>query len=110
MELFDGRPADTAGRLPREVRTYEYLDKLGIAYKRTDHERTGRPQAMELQLCQPRCVLYARPPNLQTVDLSCQQRTQPASISSSAAKHGRRCGCADDHQFDFDSHLELTTY
>ena len=26
MELFTGRPADTTGRLPREVRTYDYLD------------------------------------------------------------------------------------
>ena len=30
MELFDGRPKNTEGRLPREVRTYDYLDKLGI--------------------------------------------------------------------------------
>lgn len=37
MELFDGRPQNTEGRLPREVRTYDYLDKLGIEYKRTDH-------------------------------------------------------------------------
>ena len=32
MELFTGRPADTTGRLPREVRTYDYLDSLGIEY------------------------------------------------------------------------------
>ena len=37
MELFTGRPADTTGRLPREVRTYDYLDSLGIEYWRTDH-------------------------------------------------------------------------
>ena len=30
MELYDGRPDDLAGRLPREVRTYDYLDSLGI--------------------------------------------------------------------------------
>lgn len=45
MELFDGRPADTAGRLPREVRTYDYLDRLGIAYKRTDHDRADNMEA-----------------------------------------------------------------
>ena len=39
MELFDGRPENTEGRLPREVRTYDFLDSLGIKYKRTDHER-----------------------------------------------------------------------
>lgn len=40
MELLNGRPADVSGRLPREVRTYDLLDSLGIEYKRTDHERT----------------------------------------------------------------------
>ena len=37
MELYDGRPLNTDGRLPREVRTYDFLDSLGIDYKRTDH-------------------------------------------------------------------------
>ena len=37
MELYDGRPQNTDGRLPREVRTYDFLDSLGIEYKRTDH-------------------------------------------------------------------------
>lgn len=37
MELFHGRPDDCSGRLPREVRVYDYLDKLGIEYWRTDH-------------------------------------------------------------------------
>ena len=45
MELFDGRPADTAGRLPREIRTYDYLDKLGIPYQRTDHEPADNMEA-----------------------------------------------------------------
>ncbi len=29
MELFEGRPADVAGRLPREVRTYDFWIRLG---------------------------------------------------------------------------------
>ena len=37
MELLHGRPADCTGRLEREVRTYDYLDALGIEYWRTDH-------------------------------------------------------------------------
>ena len=45
MELFDGRPEDTEGRLPREVRTYDLLDSLGIEYKRTDHERAETMEA-----------------------------------------------------------------
>ena len=38
MELFRGRPESTEGRLPREIRTYDFLDSLGIEYLRTDHE------------------------------------------------------------------------
>ena len=45
MELYDGRPEDTEGRLPREVRTYDFLDELGIEYKRTDHERADNMDA-----------------------------------------------------------------
>ncbi|MCR5747210.1 MAG: prolyl-tRNA synthetase associated domain-containing protein [Lachnospiraceae bacterium] len=37
MELYNGRPESDEGRLPREIRTYDFLDKLGIEYKRTDH-------------------------------------------------------------------------
>ncbi|MCR5147862.1 MAG: prolyl-tRNA synthetase associated domain-containing protein [Eubacterium sp.] len=45
MELFDGRPGSMDGRLTREIRTYEYLDNLGIEYKRTDHERADNMEA-----------------------------------------------------------------
>ncbi len=45
MELFDGRPDNLEGRLPREVSTYDYLDDLGIEYKRTDHERADNMEA-----------------------------------------------------------------
>ncbi len=45
MELLDGRPENVEGRLPRETRTYDLLDSLGIDYKRTDHERTDTMEA-----------------------------------------------------------------
>ena len=45
MELYNGRPETTEGRLPREVRTYDYLDNLGIEYVRTDHERADNMEA-----------------------------------------------------------------
>jgi Ala-tRNA(Pro) deacylase len=35
MELYNGRPENPEGRLPREIRTYDYLDKLGPAGYRT---------------------------------------------------------------------------
>ncbi len=45
MELFDGRPENEEGRLPREVRTYDFLDNLGIEYQRTDHEPADNMEA-----------------------------------------------------------------
>ena len=45
MELYDGRPENTTGRLEREIRTYDYLDRLGIRYQRTDHERADNMEA-----------------------------------------------------------------
>ena len=37
MILEQGRPQDVAGRLERETRTYDLLDRLGITYDRVDH-------------------------------------------------------------------------
>ena len=37
MELQKGRPADTAGRMEKEIRTYDFLDGLGVEYDRVDH-------------------------------------------------------------------------
>ena len=45
MELYKGRPEDVSGREEREIRVYDLLDKLGIEYLRTDHERTDTMEA-----------------------------------------------------------------
>ena len=45
MELFNGRPADTTGRLEKEIRVYDLLDSLGIEYQRTDHEEANTMEA-----------------------------------------------------------------
>lgn len=37
MKLEMGKPKDAQQRLSREMRTYERLDSLGIAYERIDH-------------------------------------------------------------------------
>ena len=37
MELLHGSPADMTGRSDREIRTYAFLDRLGVAFDRTDH-------------------------------------------------------------------------
>ena len=45
MILYEGRPEDVSGRLAREIRTYDFLDKLRISYQRTDHERADTMEA-----------------------------------------------------------------
>ena len=46
MNLENGRPANCAGRLDKEIRCYDLLDKLGMAYQRIDHEA-----AMTMEAC-----------------------------------------------------------
>ena len=46
MTLYEGRPADCAGRLEKEIRTYDFLDRLGVRYQRIDHE-----PAMTMEVC-----------------------------------------------------------
>ncbi len=47
MILYNGRPEDTANRLEKEIRVYDFLDGLGIEYKRADHEA-----AMTMEVCE----------------------------------------------------------
>jgi len=46
MELLYGRPETNEGRLPKEIRVYDFLDNLGIEYGRVDHEA-----AMTMEAC-----------------------------------------------------------
>lgn len=39
--VYTGSPEDMSGRLPKEVRTYELLDSLGLEYTRMDHDATA---------------------------------------------------------------------
>ena len=45
MELENGRPKDTEGRLDKEIRVYDLLDSLGIEYQRVDHEKADTMEA-----------------------------------------------------------------
>ena len=47
MELVNGRPENTEGRLEKEIRVYDFLDSLGINYQRIDHE-----VAMTMEACE----------------------------------------------------------
>ena len=45
LTLIKGRPAVNDGRLPKEIRTYDLLDSLGIEYERVDHEEANTMEA-----------------------------------------------------------------
>jgi len=45
MELMQGRPASTTGRLDKEIRVYDLLDSLGVSYQRIDHEAANTMEA-----------------------------------------------------------------
>ena len=47
MQLQNGRPENTDGRLDKEIRVYDFLDKLGVEYQRVDHEA-----AMTMEACE----------------------------------------------------------
>ena len=47
MELQKGRPENTDNRLDKEIRVYDFLDKLDIQYQRIDHEA-----AMTMEACE----------------------------------------------------------
>ena len=46
MELVKGRPVTNEGRLEKEIRCYDLLDKLGVEYQRIDHQA-----AMTMEAC-----------------------------------------------------------
>lgn len=47
MILEKGRPENEVGRLEKEIRVYDFLDRLGVEYERIDHE-----EAMTMEACE----------------------------------------------------------
>ena len=47
MILEQGRPVNNDGRLDKEIRTYDFLDSLGVSYERIEHE-----PAMTMEACE----------------------------------------------------------
>ena len=45
--VYTGRPENTEGRLEKEIAVYDFLDSLGIEYKRADHEALMTMEACE---------------------------------------------------------------
>ena len=69
MELIQGRPANWADRLPKEIRVYDFLDALQVEYAYVDHpaamtmeacadadEAMGTPMCKNLLLCNRQCT------------------------------------------------------
>ena len=46
MELMNGRPESNEGRLDKEIRVYDFLDRLGVSFQRIDHA-----PAMTMEIC-----------------------------------------------------------
>lgn len=47
MELYKGRPVNENGRLEKEIRVYDFLDRMGVEYLRVDHE-----PAFNMEICE----------------------------------------------------------
>ena len=56
--VYEGRPRDISGRLPKELRVYDLLDSLHVPYKRADHDALPTIEAchevnrlLEIDIC-----------------------------------------------------------
>ena len=71
MKLENGRPLDPTGRLDKEIRCYDLLDRLGVEYQRIDHEAAmtmeaclaidealGATICKNLMLCNRQCTVF----------------------------------------------------
>ena len=71
MNLINGRPADCAERLAKEIRVYDLLDSLNIDYQQIDHEaamtmeacaaideQLGTAMCKNLLLCNRQCTQF----------------------------------------------------
>lgn len=100
MILEQGRPADCTGRLDKELRCYDLLDRLAVSYQRIDHEAAdtmeicaaleqtlGAPICKNLLLCNRQCtdfylLLMPASKPFKTKDLSKQIGSARLSFAS----------------------------
>ena len=47
MILENGRPQNTENRLSKEIKVYNFLDKLGVEYQRVDHDTADTMEVCE---------------------------------------------------------------
>ena len=100
MQLLQGRPENCDGRLEKEIRCYDLLDRLGIEYHRVDHEAAatmelcraaeevlGASICKNLLLCNRQCTTFymlLKPGDkvFKTKDLSAQIGSSRLSFAS----------------------------
>ena len=71
MKLENGRPGNCEGRLDKEIRCYDLLDRLAVEYQRIDHEAAmtmeacaavdealGATICKNLMLCNRQCTVF----------------------------------------------------
>ena len=47
LEFKNGRPENTSDRLEKEIKCYDFLDRLGIEYQRVDHDAADTMEICE---------------------------------------------------------------
>lgn len=86
--IYNGRP-DTSGRLEKENRTYDILDKLEIPYTRLDHEATATiddchevDQLLQITICKNLFLCNSQKTKFYMLMISGCKKFQTKAISS----------------------------
>ncbi len=81
MVLEHGRPLSEAGRLEKELRVYDFLDRIGVSYDRIDH-----PPADTMEVCRAKNAIL-RATICKNLFLSNRQGTVFYLLMMPAEKH-----------------------
>ncbi|WP_313430770.1 prolyl-tRNA synthetase associated domain-containing protein [Siminovitchia terrae] len=86
--LYNGRPNDQTGRLPKEIRTYDLLDKLNISYQRVDHSPLPTIEAcrevdalLNIEICKNLFLRNAQKTNFYLLLLPGEKKFRTAALS-----------------------------
>ena len=86
--IYTGRPADTTSRLPKEIRTYDLLDSLGIAYARADHDTLPTMEACQevgnllgIEICKNLFLRNTQKTAFYLLILPCRKKFKTAALS-----------------------------
>ncbi|MGN0159752.1 MAG: prolyl-tRNA synthetase associated domain-containing protein [Brotaphodocola sp.] len=87
--LYEGRPTDETGRLPKEIRTYDLLDQLQIPYWRLDHDATFSIEAchdvdkrLDIEICKNLFLCNAQKTDFYLLMMPGHKKFKTAKLSS----------------------------